>query len=73
MPSLAEKTPPLPADLNDARVLTKAQACELTGLSDDTLERLHQRGEGPKQVRLSPKRVGYQVSALRDWLRKRST
>lgn len=62
-----------PASLPDHAVLTKSQTCALTNLSEDTLSRLHQRGDGPARVQLSPRRVGYTVGALRTWLQKRSS
>jgi predicted DNA-binding transcriptional regulator AlpA len=59
--------------LPDHVVLSKQQACSITSLSEDTLGRLHRRGEGPARIQLSPRRVGYTVGALRSWLQKRST
>jgi predicted DNA-binding transcriptional regulator AlpA len=63
----------VPASLPDDAILTRAQTCALTNLSEDTLARLHQRGEGPPRVQLSPRRVGYAIGALRAWLQERST
>ena len=59
-------------NLPEHAVLTKAEVCALTKISDDTMTRLHRRGEGPARVQLSPRRVGYTVGALRVWLEKRS-
>ena len=59
-------------NLPDQAVLSKTQACALMNLSEDTLNRLYRRGEGPARVQLSPRRVGYTVGAVRDWLMKRS-
>jgi predicted DNA-binding transcriptional regulator AlpA len=63
----------VPANLPDHAVLTKAQTCALTNLSEDTLARLHRNGDGPERVQLSPRRVGYTVAAVRGWLQKRSS
>jgi predicted DNA-binding transcriptional regulator AlpA len=57
------------SDLPDRVVVTKAQLCEITSLSDDTLDRMHKRGEGPPRVQLSARRVGYRMSEIRKWLR----
>lgn len=63
----------LPPNMPDHAVLTQQQTGAITNLSDDTLRRLHQRGEGPKRVQLSPRRVGYTVGSIRSWLQKRSS
>ena len=59
--------------LPDYAVLTKQQACTLTNLSADTLDRLHRSNEGPPRVQLSPRRVGYPAGGLRKWLERRSS
>jgi predicted DNA-binding transcriptional regulator AlpA len=59
--------------LPDHAVLTKSQTSAITNLSEDTLDRLHRRGEGPERVQLSPRRVGYTFGAVRNWLQKRSS
>ena len=38
----------------DCIVLSKQQACAITNLSADTLDRLHRKQAGPPRVRLSP-------------------
>jgi predicted DNA-binding transcriptional regulator AlpA len=63
----------IPADLPDHAVLNKPQVCSLINLSEDTLARLHQNGEGPARVQLSARRVGYTVGAVREWLQKRAS
>lgn len=62
-----------PTNLPDHAVLTKSQTCALTNLSEDTLSRLHHRGDGPERVQLSARRVGYTVGAVRIWLQQRSS
>ena len=62
-----------PAQMPDLAVLTRAQTCALTGLSADTLDRLHKLNEGPPRVQLSARRVGYPAGGLREWLRLRSS
>ena len=57
----------------DFAVLTKQQTAVVTNTSTDTLDRLHESGDGPERVRLSPRRVGYTVGAIRSWLKSRAT
>ena len=56
----------------DCVVLSKQQACAITNLSADTLDRLHRKHAGPPRVQLSPRRVEYPAGALRAWLKERS-
>jgi predicted DNA-binding transcriptional regulator AlpA len=57
--------------LPDCAVLTIAQVINLTGLSRDTLVRLHRQNQGPPRVQLSERRYGYPFGALRAWLTER--
>ncbi len=57
--------------LPDCAVLTKTQVSVITGLSRDTLDRLHRQNQGPPRVRLSERRVGYPLSQIRAWLKQR--
>ena len=57
--------------LDDQRVMTFAQWCEVNGFSLDTGRRLIKRGEGPKIVQLSPRRIGITVRANREWQNSR--
>jgi predicted DNA-binding transcriptional regulator AlpA len=52
----------------DDQVLTELQAAEFCGISKDTLRRRNNRGDGPKRLRLSARRVGYRLRDLRAWL-----
>lgn len=58
------------SELPDDAVLSKAEAARFIGVSKRALERLHAQGGGPRRVRMTPRRVGYQVGALREWLKK---
>jgi predicted DNA-binding transcriptional regulator AlpA len=53
------------------RVLTKAEAAQLAGMSADTLDRLIRAGNGPRCVQLSPRRVGIVLRDFRAWLDSR--
>jgi predicted DNA-binding transcriptional regulator AlpA len=58
--------------LPDYVILTKQQACAVTNLSADTLDRLHKIKQGPPRVQLSARRVGYPAGSLRAWLKERA-
>jgi predicted DNA-binding transcriptional regulator AlpA len=58
-------------DLDSVRVLRRADAIRVTGLSERTFERLEQAGDSPRKTRLSPGRIGYRVCDIREWLDKR--
>jgi predicted DNA-binding transcriptional regulator AlpA len=61
---------PPPIDLLDAhRVISQAAAAHLLGVSIDTLARMSARGEGPKRLKLSPRRVGYRLADCLGWLK----
>ena len=46
------------------RIVSEKEASEIRGVSPDTLRRAAARGEGPKRIKLSPRRVGYRLSEL---------
>jgi predicted DNA-binding transcriptional regulator AlpA len=58
-------------DLDSVRVLKRPDAIRVTGLSEDTFKRIEKSGDGPPKTRLSPGRIGYRVSDLKEWLDKR--
>lgn len=58
--------------LDELRVLSRAEAAELLGLSVPLLERHAAAGTGPAFVRLSARRLGYRVADLRAWLAERT-
>jgi predicted DNA-binding transcriptional regulator AlpA len=58
--------------LNFDRVVSEAVAAEIVGVSIDTLRRVCGRGEGPRRIKLSPRRVGYRIRDLESWLNERS-
>jgi predicted DNA-binding transcriptional regulator AlpA len=59
--------------LDPYRVLSEPAAAHLCGVSSDTLRRLAARGEGPRRIKLSPRRVGYRLADCLAWLRARET
>ena len=57
---------------NDAdRILLTDEAGQLLGLKPQTLRARRTKGGGPRYVRLAPNRIGYRLSALREWLEAR--
>jgi hypothetical protein len=52
-------------NLPDQAVLPKAHVAALMNLSNDTLDRLHRRGEGPPRIQLTARRVGYPVGGIK--------
>jgi predicted DNA-binding transcriptional regulator AlpA len=61
----------LPPELAPHRVVSRRQLAEITGLSEATHERLDARGEGPRAIRLSARRLGYRLSDVLAWLEAR--
>jgi hypothetical protein len=64
--------PPIPANLNDAQVLTVRQWSQLANISPRTAKRLFKAGDGPQRVRLSTNRTGVTVAAHKAWLESRT-
>lgn len=51
-----------------SRVISKAQVCAKTGLSRATIDRMVARGDFPRPMQLSPRRVGWLEKVIDDWL-----
>lgn len=51
------------------RILRIKTVLQLTGLSRSTLYRKVQRGEFPKQIKLSERCAGWRQSSVNDWMR----
>ncbi|WP_257310913.1 helix-turn-helix transcriptional regulator [Geothrix fuzhouensis] len=79
-PSTASKPtapdPRLPAGYVAPRIpteyVTVREAAAYTGLSKPTLDAMRQTGTGPKWVRVSPRRVVYEIAALREYMASRT-
>lgn len=52
---------PLPADAELDRIIPELEAARLRNVSPDTLRRQAKRGEGPRRIQLSPRRIGYRL------------
>lgn len=48
-------------------VLTRKQVAQVLAISVDTLERIHDRHEGPPRFKISPRCWGYPVSTFQAW------
>ena len=57
--------------LDDLKVYTKRKTQKLLGLSGRTWDRLEAVGETPPKTRLSPNRIGYRFSDIKEWLDRR--
>lgn len=55
------------------RVVSEVDAAHYLGCSPDTLRRMHNRGEGPRRLKISPRRVGYRLSDINTWLDARAS
>jgi prophage regulatory protein len=53
----------------DDRILRIGNVLKLTGLSRSTLYRKVQRGEFPKQIKLSERCAGWRQSSVHAWMR----
>jgi predicted DNA-binding transcriptional regulator AlpA len=60
------------AYLNDDRILSFRQWCELNGISEKTGRRLVKRGEGPTVTRLTDVKIGVSVRNNRIWQESRA-
>jgi predicted DNA-binding transcriptional regulator AlpA len=58
-------------DLPPREVWDVRQAAAFLGMSDRTLQRLDETGEGPPRVQLSTRRVGYLRGDIDAWLKQR--
>ncbi len=52
--------------------LTREQVARALGVSVDTLDYLHRRGEGPPRFRASPRRWAYPAAKFRKWQEQRT-
>lgn len=52
-------------------IVRRPEVERLTGLSRSTIYRLMAAGEFPKPVKLTGKAVGWQLSAIAEWLAQR--
>ena len=70
--AMATTAATVPPALDVDRVVSEAQAAEILGYSKDTLRREFRAGRAPTRVRLSDRRIGYQLSAIYAFLEART-
>ena len=58
--------------MSDATFLHTPLAAKHIGLAASTLEKMRCRGDGPAYLRLSPRRVVYEVATLDAWAKSRA-
>ena len=58
-------------DYPDYLLATRTQAASMLGVSVDTLDRMHARGDGPERFRISPRRWGYRFRDIHQFIATR--
>lgn len=61
-------TPSLPADLARLRVVGSAEAAALCNISLPHFRRMYRAGRAPAPIKLTDRKLGWQVGALADWI-----
>jgi predicted DNA-binding transcriptional regulator AlpA len=56
---------------NPLQVFNRPATLKMLGLSDRTFDRLEATGQAPIKTHLSPNRIGYRASDIKDWLDQR--
>lgn len=59
--------------LADSQVIDCVSAAKVAGVSLVTFRRLIARGDGPRVVRVSPRRIGVRIADLRAWIEARTS
>ena len=54
------------------KILTESEFYNLTNTRPRTVQRWRVTGEGPVFLRIGPRRVGYRLSDVEDWLAQRT-
>jgi predicted DNA-binding transcriptional regulator AlpA len=62
------RNPPLPDNFDSDRLVSPEVAAELMGISLATLRRLWDLDQGPRRIRLSPRRLGVRLRDLAEYL-----
>lgn len=58
--------------MNARTILRPTEVERRLGVSASTLKRWAQAGFGPKRLKIGPRAVGYDATAVDEWLRTRS-
>ncbi|ATI12611.1 AlpA family transcriptional regulator [Acetobacter pomorum] len=62
----------MPSVMDETCIHSEKQAAKFLSLSCRTLQNMRRDGGGPAFVKISERRVGYTLSALREWVASRS-
>ena len=57
--------------MTDTTFLRTVQAAKRIGVAKSTLDKMRGTGRGPKFLRISPRMIVYEASALDDWVKSR--
>jgi prophage regulatory protein len=63
----------MPEQLNPHDLILRSERKKLVPLSDTTIWRMERRGEFPRRIVISSKRVAWRRSEIDVWLRQRAT
>jgi len=58
-------------DLRDRRVVDEDTAARMCGTSPRSWRRMRLLGETPPMIRISPRRIGYYIKDLEEWIESR--
>jgi predicted DNA-binding transcriptional regulator AlpA len=70
--SIDPNNPSISSASERARVVNRGDAAKILGVSPATLHRMVASGHMPSPIRLSVRRIGWQVGVLQDWLAAQS-
>jgi predicted DNA-binding transcriptional regulator AlpA len=56
----------------NSRILNEKDVANWLGTSCNTIQRLRSRGDGPRYIRLSHRRVAYRSADIEEWLSART-
>lgn len=70
---MVRQQPVLSLNSERSRILTPAEAAAFWGMSLSHWRRMYRRGQTPRPIRLSARKLGWRVGDLIDGLEKRNT
>jgi predicted DNA-binding transcriptional regulator AlpA len=54
--------------LDSVRVLSRRETFSALNLDERTFDRIEATGNGPPKTQLSPRRIGYRLTDIQNWL-----
>jgi prophage regulatory protein len=73
MQARQEPSPKLPTDLLHDRLINTSEAAAFAGFSESHWRALVRTGRAPQPIRLSTRKMGWKISALRAWIDQAAT